>query len=557
MSVGKAEEAVNAVLRKFGREKMVERFWNHDPSLWKSDLGIQRKINARLGWLTITGFMRTQLAALREFGTTIKKEGFKDVVLLGMGGSSLCPEVCRNTFGISPGYPEFRVLDSTDPATLLHLEEKLDLRKTLFIVASKSGSTIESESLFLYFSKKIKALEISSPGDHWVAITDRGSALEKTASEKHFRRVFLNPPDIGGRYSALSFFGLVPAALIGIDLETFLNRADEVIKRCGSDVPVEENPGAALGAVLSELGREGRDKVTFILPPPIKSFGVWIEQLLAESTGKEGKGLIPVEGEEPGQPDQYGSDRLFIYYRLKSHPDTALDRSVETLRKAGQPVVEIFLRDPYDLAGEFFRWEMATAVAGIQLEINPFDEPNVTESKENTSRILEIYRTSGHLPETQVHPDPSFAKNSGVFLKQVKPSSYVALLAYLERSPSTENLLQKMRVSIRDKFRVATTLGYGPRFLHSTGQLHKGGARKGVFFQITADDPDDVPIPERNYGFSILKRAQSLGDLDSLKKKGLPVLQIHLGRSPEEGLAHVIQLIEGFQPAGGNSCSWG
>ncbi len=551
MSIGKAEEAVNAVLQKFGREKMAERFWNRDPSLWKSDLGIQRKMTARLGWLTITGFMRTQLAALREFGTTIKKEGFKDVVLLGMGGSSLCPEVCRNTFGVSPGHPEFRVLDSTDPATLLHLEEKLDLRKTLFIVASKSGSTIESESLFLYFSKKIEALETSSPGDHWIAITDPGSPLEKLASEKLFRKIFLSPPDVGGRYSALSFFGWVPAALMGMDLDLFLLRAEEMIQRCGAEYSAEENPGAILGAVLSELAISGKDKVTFILPPPIKSFGVWVEQLLAESTGKEGKGLIPIEGEEPGQPDQYGSDRLFIHYKLRSHPDTALDRSVETLKKAGQPVFEIFLRDPYDLAGEFFRWEMATAVAGIRLEINPFDEPNVAESKENTRRILEIYRTSGHLPETKIHPDPFFAKNLGVFLKQVKPSSYVALLAYLERSPCTENLLQKMRVSIRDKFRAATTLGYGPRFLHSTGQLHKGGPKSGIFFQITANDPDDVPIPERNYGFSILKRAQSLGDLDSLKKKGLPVLQIQLGQSPEEGLAHLIQLIEEFQPAGG------
>ena len=358
--------------------------------------------------------------------------------------------------------------------------------------------------------------------------------------------VFLNSSDIGGRYSALSYFGLVPAALMGIDLDRFLKRAEEMIERCGPERPVEENPGISLGVALSELGREGRDKVTFILPPPIQRFGVWIEQLLAESTGKEGKGLVPIEGEPIGKPDQYGKDRLFVYYKVQSHPNSALDRQVEVLKEAAHPIIEIHLGDRYDLAGEFFRWEMAVAVVGIQWEINPFDEPNVTESKENTRRILDRPLASGDIPEPELYLRPSFAELLNQFLNQIRPSDYIALLAYLERTETYESLLQKMRMTFRDKYHVATTLGYGPGFLHSTGQLHKGGPKTGLFFQITADDREEVPIPGKNTTFGLLKRAQSLGDLDSLKRRGLRVLELHLGRSPEEGLTHLIHLLERF-----------
>ncbi len=561
-SVGEDVGLVLKALKRFERESVVSRIWKGDASLWKSDPETQKKIRGRLGWLTLIEGMKRQVSALEEYGRLIKTKGFQDIVLLGMGGSSLFPEVCRNTFETAPGYPRFWVLDTTDPATILYLEQKLSLKKTLFILASKSGSTIEVDSLYRYFLKKIEALQLRFPQEHFMVITDPGSSLEQLAGEKGFRKVFLNPPDIGGRYSALSYFGLVPAALMGIDLRLFLNRAEEMIETCGMDTPVRDNSGVQLGLLLAGPGGKGKNKITFLMPEAIKSFGVWLEQLLAESTGKEGKGLLPVEGERVGKPEAYGKDRLFIYFSLASHPDVPLDRAVDALRKSGQAVIQIALKDPYDLAGECFRWEMATAIVGIEWAINPFDEPNVTESKENTRKILERFNKEKHFPEPEYYFEEKGitvmtgksagpgATLSGVlkeFLKGVSPSSYVALMAYLPASEAHEHLLQKMRMSLRDQFRVAATVGYGPRFLHSTGQLHKGGAKEGFFFQITAEDREDMPIPGSGYSFGNLKQAQALGDVESLRRRGLPLLQLQLGRNSEEGLDYIYQCLRNIK----------
>ncbi len=554
-SLGRYEEPFKEILRSMDRERFAERVWEKDASLWKSDPEIKKKIKNRLGWLTVTKVMVKEAEALMSFAGTVRDAGLTHVVLLGMGGSSLCPEVLRRTYGVKAGYPDLIVLDTTDPATILNVERRLDFSRTLFILASKSGTTIEMQSLYRHFYQKMRSVKSDSCGDHFIAITDPETPLERLAYREKFRKVFINPADIGGRYSALSYFGLVPGALIGLDLKVFLRRAEEMVKRSESGVAAQSHPGILLGAVLGGLGAAGRDKVTLITSGSIGRFGVWAEQLIAESTGKEGKGLVPIEGEKIGDPDVYGDDRLFIYLRVDSSPDRELDHKVQVLQDAGQPVVRIHLRDPLDLAGEFFRWKMATAVAGAVLGINPFDEPNVSESKGNTSAALEAFRETGklELPETILEENGvglcgnvkngSLKKAMDQFLNQSRPNDYVALMAYVEQSGRHEALLQELRFRIRDRFRIATTFGYGPRFLHSTGQLHKGGAGNGLFLQITAGDPEDIPIPGGTYGFGVLKRAQALGDFHSLMSKGLRVIEIRLGSSVEEDLKKLLRLI--------------
>lgn len=539
-SLGRYEAQAEERLRSLDQEGFSEKLWAGDAALWKADPEVQKKIKNRLGWLTVTKTMAGQVGELSEFAQSVKEAGFTDVVLLGMGGSSLCPEVCRMTFGVADGYPDLKVLDSTDPATILRIEKDLDLKKTLFIVASKSGTTLEVQCLYRYFYEKLKTVHRDSTGDHFIAITDPGTPLERLARGHGFRRIFLNPPDIGGRYSALSYFGLVPAALIGINLGAFISRAERMVQQCSPGIPAEENPGIRLGVILGELGKAGRDKVTLIASPSIRSFGVWVEQLLAESTGKEGKGLVPIEGEAIGPPEVYGNDRLFIYLSTASSTDQKLDKAARALEGSGHPVVKILLRDSLDLAGEFFRWEIATAVAGAIMEVNPFDEPNVTESKENTRKVLEEVRKINKLPLQQEILEEK-GKVLWEFLNQSRTSDYVALMAYLERSDAHERLLQKIRWAVRDYFRVATTLGYGPRFLHSTGQLHKGGPPNGLFLQITAEDREDIPIPGEKYTFGMLKKAQALGDFYSLTNKGLRALQIHLGQDVEKDLEKLLQ----------------
>src|SRR5256885_5190781 len=452
---------------------------------------------------------------------------YSDVVLLGMGGSSLCPDVLRNTFGSAKGRPKLHVLDTTDPATIIGVRSKIRLADTLFIVASKSGETTETLSHFAYFWDQTKG-----KSKQFAAITDPGTSLEKLAKERSFRWIFSNPPDIGGRYSALSYFGLVPGALIGVDVVEMLERAIEMEPSCADSVPVEGNPGVWLGGVMGRLATQGRNKVTLIASAKFSTFGYGVEQLIAESTGKEGKGIVPVEGEPVGKPAVYGDDRLFVYIRLDADPP---NRAVQALEKAGHPVVTLTLRDKLDLGGEFLRWEVATAIAGSILGIDAFDQPNVQESKDNTKKVLAIFKSKGKLPAAESVAASKAKPAVASLLKQAKKGAYFAIMAYTARTPGSEAAIAAIRTAVRDGKKVATTAGYGPRFLHSTGQLHKGGPKTGLFLQIVQDDTKDVAIPGQPYSFSVLKQAQAIGDLQSLTSRRMPVVRVTLGRDPAAG----------------------
>ncbi len=483
-------------------DEVPRRIWAFDHTVWKPE---PDEIANRLGWLTAVDRMTEEAPRLREFAREVAGEGFRTAVLLGMGGSSLAPEVLATTSGAERGMLDLTVLDTTDPETILQVERTLDLSHTLFIVSSKSGTTVETLSHLAYFWDKL------GDGAHFVAITDRGTPLERTARDREFRRVFLNPADIGGRYSALSYFGLVPGALIGADLDGLLDRAHEMLHACHHCVPPEENPGAWLGAVMGEGARAGRDKLTLVLPREVAALGYWIEQLIAESTGKEGKGIVPVEGEPLGGPEVYGPDRLFV--ALGEHD------GLPELERAGHPVARLRYSDPLQLGAEFFRWEFATAVAGHVLGINPFDQPNVQEAKDATARVL----------REGVSEAPATAEVASV-LAQVRHGDYIALQAYVPRNAVNDALLEDARTRLRDRYRVATTVGYGPRYLHSTGQLHKGGPDTGVFIQVTAGDHEDLVVPGAPYTFGALKQAQALGDLLSLQAHGRRVTRV----SPEQ-----------------------
>lgn len=563
------QEQVQAAWRRLDSEQVARRIWERDASLWKSDPAVQQEIRERLGWLTVAGAMQERLTEIESLVEAVRRDGYQYAVLLGMGGSSLCPEVLRLTFGVAPGYLDLFVLDTTDPDTIRAVEERIDLNKTLFIVASKSGETIETLSHFRYFWQRVSELG-GHGGAHFIAITDPGTALERLAHDHHFRHVFANPPDIGGRYSALSFFGLVPGALIGLDLKRLLERAQAAMTRCGAGRPAADNPGLRLGAILGALGTHGRDKVTFVLSPAIASYGYWVEQLIAESTGKEGRGLLPVEGEALGAPDVYGHDRLFVYLRLEGDDNAALDEGVQRLRAAGQPLVRFQLTDRYELGAQFFIWELATAVAGIFLQINAFDQPNVQESKDNTARLLERFRREGKLPELEPvvsegalriygrrmgEGEESLDNYLRAFLGQVRPGDYIALMAYVQRSEVNERALQALRLRLRDRYRVATTLGYGPRFLHSTGQLHKGGPNNGVFLQITGDIQQDIAIPGEPYTFGTLKEAQALGDLFALSAHQRRNIRIAIGGDLAAGLQALAQRLAPVETQGDGQSS--
>ncbi|MFQ5598738.1 MAG: glucose-6-phosphate isomerase [Nitrospiria bacterium] len=557
--LGRYDAAVEATLQDLDRQHLSERLWRKDPSLWKDDPAIQVNIMQRLGWLSIVSEMQTKAEGMMAFAESVKASGVKTVVLLGMGGSSLCPEVLRKTFGVAEGYPELIVLDTTDPVTIRDAESKIDLPHSLFLLASKSGSTIEMLSLYRYFAVKVEAMTGGEIGAYFMAITDPGSPLEALAREKSFRKIFLAPSDVGGRYAALTYFGLVPAALIGIDLAAFLKRAEERIQNASASLPADKNDAVQLGAMLGRLWMEGCDKLTFITSDSLTHFGIWAEQLVAESTGKEGKGIVPIDGEDIGSPEVYGKDRLFVYLRDASDANEARDAKVDALQNAGHPTVRMALQDPLDLAGQFFLWEMATAVAAVVLGVNPFDEPNVSESKTNTGDVLKVFKTTGKLPLSaavrvendiaiagSVKVDTSNALDEAIplFLSQLKPKAYLALMVYLPMTERCEACLRLIRERIRTQYHIATTLGYGPRFLHSTGQLHKGGAPIGCFIQITADDAEDMVIPNVGYSFGTLKRAQALGDFQALSQRGMPVLDIRLGRDTEAGLQGLLSVLE-------------
>ena len=524
-SLGALQPAVDTQLAKLQKDDAPRRLWAKDSTLWTADPAKRQEIRDRLGWLDVADKMLEKAAEFRDLAKQARK--FSDVVLLGMGGSSLCPDVLRNSFPPVKGLPKLHVLDTTDPATILAVRSRIQLARTLFIVASKSGETTETLSHFAFFFDQSK-----KNGKQFAAITDPGTSLEKLAKDNGFRWVFSNPPDIGGRYSALSYFGLVPGALMGIDVIEMLERAVEMEHSCADSVPPDQNPGVWLGAVMGRLALQGRNKVTLIASPKIATFGYWVEQLLAESTGKEGKGLVPVEGEPVGKPAVYGTDRLFVYIRMDADPP---NRAVQALEKDGQSVVTLTMRDKLDLGGEFFRWEVATAIAGAILGIDAFDQPNVQESKDNTKKVLATFKRTGKLPAAESTPASRARPGIASLLGRAKRGAYFAIMAYTARTPRSAAAIAAIRTAIRDQAKIATTAGYGPRFLHSTGQLHKGGPKTGLFLQIVQTDAKDVPIPGQPYTFSVLKQAQSLGDLQSLTSRRLPVLRVTLGRDPTAG----------------------
>jgi transaldolase / glucose-6-phosphate isomerase len=540
--------AVKTTIDDWRAQGKVRRLWQRDASLWTGS----DEANW-LGWLGITEDQITNIQNLRRFAGEIKSQGFTHILLLGMGGSSLCPEVLALTFGKQPGFPELHVLDSTDPAQVKAAESKIDLMKTLFIVSSKSGSTLEPNIFKQYFFERVK--QVVGPdkaGARFVAITDPGSKMQHVAEADRFRNVFYGLPDIGGRYSALSNFGMVPAAAMGLDTHKFLDRTEEMVQACMSCLPVEENPGVVLGIILGTAARTGRDKLTIITSPRIFHLGAWLEQLLAESTGKQGKGIIPVDREDLGSPDLYGNDRLFTYVRLESAPDPAQDAKVAALEKAGHPLVRISMSDTYDLGQEFFRWEIATAVAGSIIGINAFNQPDVEASKVATRGLTEEYEKTGSLPPEKpifdsngiklfsdaknaaelaetIGNDKSLAAYLRAHLNRLHAGDYFALLGYIQMNQASEQLMQGIRKAVGEKKRVATCSEFGPRFLHSTGQAYKGGPNSGVFLQLTCDDAHDLPVPGQNYTFGIVKAAQARGDFQVLVERGRRALRVHMG----------------------------
>jgi transaldolase/glucose-6-phosphate isomerase len=566
-TLGSLDAKVEEALTKMESERWTARMWAKDPTVWKSDEAHAAIIRNALGWLPVVEMVDDNVPDLEAFADRIRDDGFTHVVVLGMGGSSLCPEVLRRTFGQVEGRPTLHVLDSTVPAAVRACEAKLDLAKTLFIVSSKSGGTTEPRVFHRYFYDRVRSIKGDRAGENFVAITDPGTKLGEEAARDKFRRVIHNPADIGGRYSALSYFGMVPAALAGYNVRRLIDRAMHAVAACSPQVPVRENPGARLGGVLGASAKAGRDKVTFVTPPPIDSLGLWIEQLIAESTGKEGLGIIPVAGEPLGSPDAYGDDRIFVHIAVEGTEDAATNEKLEALSAAGHPVVRHTLRTPLGLGVEFFLWEFATALAGAIVGIDSFDQPNVQESKDNTVRLLDEYAANGRFPEaTPLVADGDLVAStydgaaiaSGgtssllALLKEHLASTnagdYVAITQYIEETPEHDELLQEIRTRIRDHHKVATTTGYGPRFLHSTGQLHKGGPDSGVFIQLTSDDAEDLPIPGETYSFGVLKQAQSLGDFESLASRGRRAIRIHLGADATAGLKRLAEIVREATP---------
>jgi transaldolase/glucose-6-phosphate isomerase len=535
-SLGTLQPVVDQAVAKLQQEDAPRKVWSRDPSFWVPGTEPERW----MGWLSMPEKMLEQADKLEARAEEARE--YSDVVLLGMGGSSLCPDVFRSTFGSFEGHPRVHVLDTTDPETILAVRESIDLGRTLFIAASKSGGTTETMSHLAYFWEEVRRTGTSKAERQFAAITDPGSGLERLAAERDFRWIFLNPPDIGGRYSALSYFGLVPGALQGLDVRGLLERAHEMAHACDATVPVEKNPGLWLGAVLGALGNQGRNKVTLVPTPQVATFGYWLEQLLAESTGKQGRGLVPVEGEPLGRPEAYGQDRLFV--RVRVNGDAEDDAAVRALADAGQPMVTLSMRDLLDLGGEFLRWELATAVAGSLLGIDPFDQPNVQESKDNTKRVLAEFAAKGRLPEAPALSASEAGRAVGELLGKARDGSYLALMAYTTRTEASDAAITRARSRVRDATRLATTAGYGPRFLHSTGQLHKGGPPVGLFLQVVQQDRRDVEVPGEPYTFSILKQAQALGDLASLQSRNYPVLRVTLGDEPEAGWRELADSIE-------------
>jgi transaldolase/glucose-6-phosphate isomerase len=543
--------SVAASLDDWKKNNKVARLWQKDASLWSNT-----DENIWLGWLTIAEQQLANLATLKQLTVEVKKAKFKHVLLLGMGGSSLCPEVLRMTFGKIAGFPELHVLDSTDPAQIKAIEKKLDLKKTLCIVSSKSGSTLEPNIFKQYFFERVKkAVGEKLVGGRFIAVTDPGSKMQQVAEADKFWKIFAGDPSIGGRYSALSNFGMVPGAAMGMDLGKLLKTTQEMVKACGAASAADTNPGVILGTIMGVAANHGRDKITIITSPGIFDLGAWLEQLIAESTGKIGKGIIPVDRERLAKPEVYGNDRLFAYLRLANKPNNAQDAAVAAIEKAGHPVVRITLPNIYTLGQEFFRWEIATAVAGSIIGINAFNQPDVEASKIETKKLTSQYEATGSLPQESpffVSKDAklfaddkntaalSGGKTLGEILKKhlsrIGAGDYFAVLGYIPMNAENEKALQGIRTSVRDTKKVATCLGFGPRFLHSTGQAYKGGPNSGVFLQITCDDASDLAVPGQKYTFGVVKAAQARGDFAVLAERGRRALRVHLGKNLKSGL---------------------
>jgi len=565
-ALGSLKNDSDDVFKSMNQKQYSRRLFNKDPHLWKQDTENVKSINNRLGWLESINIFLEKINEMKSFADEIKNEGFKHIVLLGMGGSSLCPEVAQKTFGSAEGFPELIVLDNTSPEAVLDVEAKINLSTSLFVVPSKSGTTTETLSFYKYFFEKVKQIGALNPGKNFIAITDQGTPLEEEAKNKNFRRTFINPENIGGRYSALSYFGLVPMALIGIDIGKLLEYAHQFQNSCHPFIPAQANPAVGLGAVLGIAYKQGRDKVTFIISDSLSAFGDWVEQLIAESTGKEGNGLVPVVGEDTAKPEFYLNDRVFVYIYTKPDEDAVLTKKVNALEKFGHPVVKIELQSKISLGAEFLRWEIATAAAGAVIGVNPFDEPNVAESKKNTKDLLAEWKHDGSfnsgtpklehekmkiffedsLEHNGTAPD-EFLKNflnlaSGTAEKPQHPG-YISILAYFLNTSQRLKTLNSVRKKIHSNLKNAATLGFGPRYLHSTGQLHKGGRDTGIFLILTGETDEKVPIPGDDFDFNTLQMAQALGDYRSLVNKNRKVIRIHLGNKIDQNLKKIEKMI--------------
>ncbi len=554
--------AVRDEIAAWKSDRRMTRLWARDASVWSNQDEAKW-----LGWLDAIGREQKNLGKLRALAAEVRTERYTHALLLGMGGSSLGPEVLAITYGRQPGFPELHVLDSTVPAQVRAVESRVDLARTLVIVASKSGSTLEPNVFKQYFfDRMIGAVGREHAGKHFVAITDPGSKMQKVAEGDGFRHIFFGEPTIGGRYSALSPFGLVPAAVMGLDVEAFLTNTARMAGACGPDFQGDDNPGLALGALLGVAAAQGRDKLTLIASPGIVSLGAWLEQLIAESTGKDGKAIIPVDLEPVGDAARYGADRVFAYLRLATAPDPDQDALAAALEKAGQPVVRIDVSDVMTLGQEFFRWEIATAVAGAVLKINPFNQPDVEASKIATRELTTAYEKDGALPaETpllsgdglmlftdaanadalqKAAPAGTVESYLGAHLARLGAGDYLALLAYVAMNPRHAGILHRIRAIVLERRGVATCLGFGPRFLHSTGQAYKGGSNSGVVLQITSDDDVDVAIPDQRYSFGVVKAAQARGDFDVLAERGRRALRVHLGGDVAAGLQQLCDIVD-------------
>ena len=551
--------AVAASLEDWRKHNKITRLWKKDASLWT-----RTDESDWLGWLHIVEQQLSHVEAFKRIAEDVKKARFKHALLLGMGGSSLCPEVLRMTFGKIKGFPELHVLDSTDPLQIKAIEGKLDLKSTLCIVSSKSGSTLEPNIYKQYFFERVKSkVGEKEAGNRFVAITDPGSHMQEVAVADRFREIFFGVPSIGGRYSALSNFGMVPAAIMGLDVERFLTTTREMVAACGPTSTVRDNPGVLLGTILGVAANHGRDKLTIIASPGISDLGAWLEQLIAESTGKAGKGIIPVDRERVARSSVYGGDRVFAYLRLTAKPSKAQDTAVLALENAGHPVVSISVDDVYSLGQEFFRWEIATAVAGSIIGINAFNQPDVEASKVETRKLTGEYEAKGRLPlevpffeasgiqffadeknVAAIHGGLNVAAVLKRHLCRLSAGDYLAVLGYIPMNAESEKALATIRHAVRDKKKVATVLGFGPRFLHSTGQAYKGGPNTGVFLQITCNEAKDLAVPGQKYTFGVVKAAQARGDFAVLAERGRRALRVHLGKNLKLALSTLSKAVQ-------------